>query len=634
MATVPVKLVWKDNSTGVQDETGQEIDIYTDSPSFKPEIPINYAEARHPWMRLPAIASGEVAVVVELELPVTFVIFRVRQYNANGPGQWSVSSRIEVTNPHGTNTPPAPTQLGGAVVSSGDPPPPPPVDPPPPPPPSGGGGASSNYNFVTQFSGVQGANQWSYLDENDVLLVYSAVDNIYRGLQPYQSVWQGGIHPGGTVGTKVRFTAPFNGTALISGTAQLVTASNGVTRTVSHNAAVIDGPTSQTTTAREPFTEVVVMTAGEYIDFLFEPNSGNTYCSVALDIALQFTTDGSTPANPVISSLVPSTMNITTGGEGSLVLTLTSAAIENASVTVVSSDAGKASVPATVTVPLGHQTAIIPVTAVAIGGATITATYAGVAKQSTIAVLAPVSATWANAPIGGVVLTDWGFSGTASPLAPGMTGGSGNGRPDSDAAQPLSPPACWVSRLEIGTNSGGSDIHLLAPPGVKFREMYAGLIWRTNPQWTGRLVTDKMMFLRGADTNGLIVLNGGTIKGGNPYVMFTHNTGGGLDNSHIMSADFGLLAYPNVGPANIVPGVWAKIEFWIKCSTTKTSRDGAVKWWVNDVLAGHYEQFNYGTAEVGLNEWVWTETWDGFGVPIQPVPLEHWLGHLYVVGKN
>jgi len=234
-----------------------------------------------------------------------------------------------------------------------------------------------------------------------------------------------------------------------------------------------------------------------------------------------------------------------------------------------------------------------------------------------------------------VLLCEWNFSDFR---APGMIGGFGNGRLDSDPLEPASPPTCVVSRLEVGTNSGGGQLEYYVPPGVKFRELYAGMMWRTNPQWTGRLTADKMFFLRGPDSNGLIGLSGGLSKpqeGSIPQVGFSHNSGN-VDNSHIMSDDRGLKGFPNINgsAARVQPGVWHKIEFWIRCSTTLTSRDGAVKWWVNDVLCGHYESLNYGTAVAGLTNWVWTETWDGSGNPIHPVPLEHWLGHLYLVGKN
>ena len=120
---VAVKLTWDDNSTGSLDETGQEIEIWTDSPSFVPNISINYMEARHPWMRLPPIAAGVEEAIIQLKAPVTFVKFRVRQYNAQGNGVWAIPVTVPVTQVTGSAVPPAPTNLG--MILTGDTPTPP-----------------------------------------------------------------------------------------------------------------------------------------------------------------------------------------------------------------------------------------------------------------------------------------------------------------------------------------------------------------------------------------------------------------------------------------------------------------------------------------------------------------------------
>ena len=40
---IPCKVSWTDNSSGDRDELGTEIDIYTDSPSFVPNVPVEHA---------------------------------------------------------------------------------------------------------------------------------------------------------------------------------------------------------------------------------------------------------------------------------------------------------------------------------------------------------------------------------------------------------------------------------------------------------------------------------------------------------------------------------------------------------------------------------------------------------------
>jgi len=635
-AMVAVKLTWDDNSTGSLDETGQEIEIWTDSPSFVPNISINYMEARHPWMRLPPIASGVEEMTLSLRAPITFLKFRVRQYNAKGQGAWATPVSLPIAVPVGAGVPPAPTGLGGAVVGAVDPPPPPPVTPPPPPPPTGGGGASSNYSFLSQFSGVQGGNQWSYRDGNGNSLVYSAADQKWNGTDLYLAIWGNGFHHGWSIGVPVvlRFTVPVTGQANITGSHKLYHGFGGATFDIERNGVSIYSQ-AMTDATEYFYDEDIAVTAGDTIDFILTRDTASVNNNTQLNPVIQLTTDGTTPQNPSLSSLTPSALALSIGGAGNLVAELVSPAITAATVSLTNSDAGKVSAPASVIIPLGQTRANIPVSGLASGSSTITATYSGVSKQATVSVQAPVSALWKNAPAGGVLLCEWDFSGFR---APGMTGGFGNGRLDSDPLEPASPPTCVVSRLEVNTNSGGGQLEFYCAPGVKFRELYAGMMIRQNAQWTGRVTADKMFFLRGPDSNGLLVLGGGKTKsqeGRVPFVVFTHNSGN-VDNSHIMSSDLGLRAFPNIDAAAAVvpPGIWYKVEFWIRCSTTLTSRDGAVKWWVNDKLCGYYEQLNYGTAAAGLTNWIWTETWDNSGTPIHPVALEHWLGHLYLMGKN
>ena len=92
MSVIDCTITWTDNSSGAQNETAQEVQIYTDSPSFVPNTPIDYSVAPHPWMSLPALASGVTTAAFTLELPVTYIKFRVRQLNADGPGSWDVAA--------------------------------------------------------------------------------------------------------------------------------------------------------------------------------------------------------------------------------------------------------------------------------------------------------------------------------------------------------------------------------------------------------------------------------------------------------------------------------------------------------------------------------------------------------------
>ena len=640
MYFIETKVTWQDNSSGPRNETGQEIQIYTDSPSFAPNVPINYADAPHPWMALPPIAAGLTEAALKLETPVSFVTIRVRQFNADSFGQWSsrAGTKFNIVPPSGPNDPDAPSNVGFVVVTGGTTTPPdPPVDPPPNPPPTGGGGSSSNYAYQTQFSGVQGQNQWSYLDTDEVPLVFNVAQNKWEGNELYLAIWSNGFHHGASgshKGAVVRWTAPAAGQVQINGVAKLYAGDAGATFAVKKNGSNLFSQ-PMTGTTEYPYSPSSTVVQGDKIDFVLTENVWPGNNNAQLNPVIQFTTDGTTPQNPTISSLAPSAATIGTGGTAAMSVSLSSPATETAVISLGSSDSGKASVPATVTIPQGQISVQFTVTGVAIGSSTITATYNSSNKQSVITVSAPVSALWPNAPVGGVELLNWPFN---TVLGPGMSGGTSNGGITTDATAPLSPPSVYVSRLNALAKQGGSQLNYIVPGGVTYREMYVGWRWRTNPQFQGRIVANKLFFIRGnIGTNGFWGMNGGPNQlQPSFYLMFGPNSGG-LNNAHLLGDPIGT-AFPNTGGnATLQVGVWTKLEASIRCSTTPTSRDGTVKWWVNDALVGHYEGFNYcGPNGETLNTVIWSETWDGSGDlgSSNTVVWEHYIDQMIVVGKN
>ena len=634
---VAVKLTWADNSTGALNETGQEIEIWTDSPSFVPNVPINYTEARHPWMRLPPIAAAVEEAIIGLKAPLTFVKFRVRQYNAQGNGPWTVPQTFPVTQVSGSAVPPSPTNLGMVLTGEAPTPPdlpdedPPDVD----PPDTGGGGSSSNYSFQAQFSGVQGQNQWSYGDSGSATaLVYDPLNSKWSGNETYLAVWGTGFRhsSGGTIkDCVVTWTAPANGEVNVSGSFKLFTVPGSVTVKIQHNGVDIFSQDITDATVY-PYDEDVTVTAGDTISFISRRLSATLYNNnVELNPNIQLTTDGTTPINPTVSSLSPSTLPIAANGVGSLAVVLSSAPTSAATVSLSSSDPTKATVPASVVVPAGQTQAVVTVTGVAAGGTIITATYNSSSKTATISVSSPVSTTWSNAPIGGQVLIDTNCSNKN-----GLFDVYGTTILDADATEPFSPPYVFKARLEALALEGGNQLEFNHPSS--FRELYFGLYWRTNPQFQGRIAGNKLFFLsRDAGLNGVFLFGNTTLSNGSAPLLFVANTDG-IGNAHILGTnDPGAPFFPNVGNGTLRVGVWTKIEAFIRASTTRTSQDGIVRWWINDVLVGSYTNVNYcGPNGETLNRWMQTQTWDGhFDMgQVNTVAWEHYIGHLRVVGKN
>lgn len=633
------KVTWEDNSSGITDELGQELQIWTDSPSFRPDVPIDYAVAPHPWMRLLPIAAGVVEAEFRLALPVTFVTFRVRQYNAVGNGPWSADAgtRFDIDQTVGPGAPQAPSNLGLIVTEGGIivPPPPPPVDPPPPPPPTGGGGTSSNYVWTAQYSGVQGQSQWSYRDASGNNLTYNSANAIWNGAQTYQGIWSGGMHPGTSVGTVLRWTAPSGGQITVTGSARLgtTTGSSGVSVQVKKNSASLVGPSNITTTQVVDLATSTTVLANDVIDFIVTGLSGNTYCTTLIAPTIQFTTDGTTPVDPVLSTLTPSTLSMSVGGIETLTATLSSTVPAAAVISLVSSDPTKVTVPSTATVASGTSSTSFQITGVAAGTSNITATYNSTNLISAITAINPPTGTWPNGPSGGTVLLDHNFS-TVSPL----TAGYNNTSIVTDASAPISPSNVARHRLEARAGTGGDETVYTTP--AYYRELYCGFTWRMNPQFQGRVVANKLWFLKNnANTLNMFfgIYGGPNAGGGGFYIAGGPNTSG-INNSHLFNGDPIGNVYPNTGAsAAVVPGVWYKLESRIRCSTSRTSRDGRVRVWLNGNLIIDYSQFNYcGPNGEGMNYFVWNETWDGaqdMGIS-NTVAWEHYMDHIYLVGAN
>lgn len=231
-------------------------------------------------------------------------------------------------------------------------------------------------------------------------------------------------------------------------------------------------------------------------------------------------------------------------------------------------------------------------------------------------------AQWNNQPSNATVLLDWPFN---SIVGPGMSNPYQVGAIATDLSAPISPPNVHKDWISPGSQSGGTELHWNSPN--VYSELYVAKAWRNNAQFQCRTTANKMFFVRGPGENGFFGL-GCTTGDTGGSIYFGHNSGT-LDNSHTCAADLGLICYPNVNQTFIPHGTWTILEVYIKKSTTSTSRDGIVRWWVNGVLQGNYTNMNY--APNGLNEWVWSETWDGTVTnPIPSVEWAHFIDHLRI----
>ncbi len=196
---------------------------------------------------------------------------------------------------------------------------------------------------------------------------------------------------------------------------------------------------------------------------------------------------------------------------------------------------------------------------------------------------------WSNEPANFKVASDWGFDA----LNGGGwhdQGGSVSVVPDSTA--PVSPNSVLQQRFYKGMEAGispGNNWTSFNPTG----EVYLGFFWKVNVgfQQHGSNRT-KIIFLSDTGGNPLFFYMGGVQ--GESYSIGMQHQNSDICNDH-------LSGYPGICGTWDIPsgeyfntGEWVKIELYVKKSTTTTSKDGILKYWVNGRLARSISNWNSG----------------------------------------
>ena len=646
---VDFDLTFTDNSSGVRAEDGTEIQVYSDSPSFVPNVQVDHAFAPHAWMSLPFVGAGITTVPIRLETPLTFVRVRVRQFNENGYGAWNspgggVGELFLFTPASAADAPDAPSHVGLVVVGTPTPPVDPPVDPPPDPVPPGD---SSNYSLPTQFSGTQGSSGWSYKSSDGADLTYDATGAVWRhATETYLTMWSGGMHPGPALGTLNRFTVPNTGTATVTGNVNLYATpggGKGATYVVKHNSTTKFTQSMTDTTVYQLVDQIAssfAVTAGDTIDFILTANqadNSNESTQATINIALS---SGGTPTDPVVSNITPSTLSVYTGTVNSVRVNLSSAALTNTTVSLSSTNGSIASVPASIVIPTGQSSGLFDITCPAAGSATITATYNSSSAPCVVTVSAPpVGGQWPNEPAGMTVITNSAFSDSLgaewhnvyNTQAYASPGGSGS---------TFSPPRAFDVYLAENSIYGNGQWVLY--PSSRPREMYCGTYWSTNAGFQGLSnIGNKMLFFRDpAIDNSLLNWRG--FQDSPRTLCWLNQTA--YSNAHLstwLGDASGLSGYvlPNINSSacTMAAGTgWYFIEMYLKSSTTTSSQNGILKWWVNGTLCANITNINL--CPNGFTEFHINTTWDGsllMSAPYRDMSRSwhHYFDHMRVSQK-
>lgn len=218
--------------------------------------------------------------------------------------------------------------------------------------------------------------------------------------------------------------------------------------------------------------------------------------------------------------------------------------------------------------------------------------------------VAQASANWPNEPAGATVISDWSFD--------NITGGGWNapwgvgGKIVSDPTAPLSPSNVWRNtRSATGNDATGL---MCALPAGRQDQVYFGFWFKpSNPHCGWFCWYQKVAIVNGAAPH--IYLNMHDIDetaGTFTMVALEERAVKVYDTTNAHITPDGRL-WPNVDGSRFQVGQWHRVEIYAKRSTSSTSRNGILMWWVDGVLRGRYTTMNF---ELLLTE-VWlAQIWD------------------------
>ncbi len=218
-----------------------------------------------------------------------------------------------------------------------------------------------------------------------------------------------------------------------------------------------------------------------------------------------------------------------------------------------------------------------------------------------------------NQPQGSTTLTDFNFN--------GLTGdGWNNAYPGSPATIqtrgdcPESPTSVLRMRYDVGFPGGIGPGNIYHPLPNSYTQLYWGYWWMPTANFEQHLSGGtKLNELMGGQIMAVIPRMDGfdaTTRQISVYLPALDS----ISNAHL-SPGVGpavgtRVVYGNVSSGNITMGTWNLLEFYVQASTGMNSRDGILRWWVNNTLTGNFTNANLPDR---WPEYQFAPTWGGTG---------------------
>jgi len=247
------------------------------------------------------------------------------------------------------------------------------------------------------------------------------------------------------------------------------------------------------------------------------------------------------------------------------------------------------------------------VSTVAAGSAAITATSEGRTGTSAVTVTAPAppGSAWPNEPPGFVKVTETAFNScpayTSGVNSDGWScAGDATQTIVADPAAPVSPSNVFQEAYPQGFVAGSSPgwfSNGFGPNPGGWSDHYVGYYFMYSNPYSNQAVGTKQWYPYNPTADYFVLFNNASEI--QIDIQSPAATGGTYN------------LYANVNNPKITLGVWHRFELYFKRSSSPSTADGIIRWWIDGALCGNYTNIQWPNS--GFDEARFDPTWGGVG---------------------
>lgn len=235
---------------------------------------------------------------------------------------------------------------------------------------------------------------------------------------------------------------------------------------------------------------------------------------------------------------------------------------------------------------------------------------------------------WPHEPANATVLLDWPFDQVAGS---GLYDPYNAGQLISDSTARRSPANVLSQVRTPGTSGGGTQLDLTIN---NYRDVFVGFWWKPNLDFEGNYnSSNKLLLLITNESPSVLTWYGP--QNGTKVLAYNLQNSGILNNCHLATAvgdcPGGVNVFGNVSNGAVSLGAWHQVELRLRASTTSSSKDGILQWWLDGQLVGDFQNINLGPSP--FNRFSLNHTWDSVN-PTQTKIWEHRFDHLRISAIN